>query len=467
LAFSPIGSNVSRLPIALALLAAASLAHAAASAVSPQRTTVIGGETQVFSARFTDAQGAPLAGQAVSFFNDACGTFNGGGFLAQATTDSNGVASINFTALNTGFIRCTVTAASSAGGSVSFDVVTFRADPRVVDIAWQTDPVEPRPGQPYRITASAKVGAFNLYNVDIAARVVAGSASASIPAATFNSGQDGSVQFNVTPDGRWGDYDVELSYLGKAVRAPMQLPVNPMQDLWWSGVADNGWGMSVVQHRDLLFSIIYAYDGAGKPTWYVMPSGAWNAAHTAFTGDVYLPKGAPYFAYDTARFDIGPSLGNATITFDGENSGSLDYSIRGVAGHKAITRLLFGQVRLEASGARRPVVGRPLAERLGILRAAAGRRPLHAVVHVRRKRRRDLVRDAGGRMERRSHVPRRPLSQRRLALARRELRRVAVPHERDRLVFGALQRGWRRELPVLDRGQPGRDVAPHTHSVLN
>jgi len=353
LAFSPIGSNVSRLPIALALLAAASLAHAAASAVSPQRTTVIGGETQVFSARFTDAQGAPLAGQAVSFFNDACGTFNGGGFLAQATTDGNGVASINFTALNTGFIRCTVTAASSAGGSVSFDVVTFRADPRVVDIAWQTDPVEPRPGQPYRITASAKVGAFNLYNVDIAARVVAGSASASIPAASFNSGQDGSVQFNVTPDGRWGDYDVELSYVGKAVRAPMQLPVNPMQDLWWSGVAENGWGMSVVQHRDLLFSIIYAYDGAGKPTWYVMPSGAWNAAHTAFTGDVYLPKGAPYFAYDTARFDIGPSLGNATITFDGENSGSLDYSIRGVAGHKAITRLLFGQ----GSASKLPALG--------------------------------------------------------------------------------------------------------------
>ena len=336
---------MSRLLIALPLLAAATLGHAAATAVpvSPQRTTVLGNETQVFSARFYDAQGRAQVGQAVSFFNDACGTFNGGGFLGQATTDETGLASISFTALNTGFIRCTVTAASTAGGSVSYDVVTFRSDPRIIDIAWQIDPAEPRPGQSFRVTASAKVGAFNLYNVDIAARVVPGNASASIPAASFNSGQDASVRFDVTPDGRWGDYDVELSYLGKAVRAPMRLPANPMQDLWWSGAAQNGWGMSIVQHRDALFSIIYAYDEGGKPTWYVMPSGEWNAARTAFTGDVYSPRGAPYSSYDAARFDIGPSLGRATIAFDGANSGSLDYSIRGITGHKAITRILFGE----------------------------------------------------------------------------------------------------------------------------
>src|SRR5207237_7381364 len=167
-------------------------------------------------------------------------------------------------------------------------------EPRVIDFAWQTDPVEPRPGQAFHVTASAKVGAFDLYNVDIGARVVPASASASIPAASFNSGEDAAVRFDVTPDGRWGDYDIELSYQGKAVRVPMRMPANPMQDLWWSGIAENGWGMSVVQHRDLLFTIIYAYDEAGKPTWYVMPSGEWNAARTAFTGDVYAPKGAPY-----------------------------------------------------------------------------------------------------------------------------------------------------------------------------
>ena len=326
------------------MLAAAGLAHAASAVpVSPQRTTVVAGQPQVFSARFYDGEGHAQVGQAVSFFNDACGTFDGGGFLGQATTDASGLASINFSALNTGFIRCTVTAASAAGGSVSFDVMTFRADPRVVDIAWQTDPVEPRPGQAYSLTASAKVGAFNLYNVDIAARVVPGAASASIPAASFNSSQDGSVRIDVTPDGRWGDYGIELSYLGKVVNAPMRMPANPMQDLWWSGSAENGWGMSIVQHRDLLFSIIYAYDDAGKPTWYVMPSGEWNAAHTAFSGDVYLPKGAPYSSYDTSRFDIGPSLGQATLAFNGSNAGSLDYSIRGVTGHKPLTRLFFGQ----------------------------------------------------------------------------------------------------------------------------
>jgi hypothetical protein len=47
----------------------------------------------------------------------------------------------------------------------------------------------------------------------------------------------------------------------------------PWQDLWWSGSVENGWGMSVVQHRDQLFSVIYAYDAAGAPTWYVMSGG--------------------------------------------------------------------------------------------------------------------------------------------------------------------------------------------------
>ena len=63
---------------------------------------------------------------------------------------------------------------------------------------------------------------------------------------------------------------------------------------------ENGWGMSVVQHRDLLFSVIYAYDAAGKPIWYVMPGGTWNEAKTAFRGALYVPTGTPYSALNRA-----------------------------------------------------------------------------------------------------------------------------------------------------------------------
>ena len=337
---------MSRLLIALPMLAAAALAQAAgmASPVSPQRTTVVANETQQISARFFDSQGRPTAGETVRFFNDACGTFPGGGFVGQTVTDATGLATINFTALNVGFIRCTVSASALVSNvSLSFDVITFRPELSSITISSTTDPVEPRPGQAFRVTATPRFGQFPLANVDVSAHIVAGSASAGLAASSFRSGQDGAVQFNVTPDGRIGDYEIEMTYLGKVVRVPVKSPANPWQDLWWSGLAENGWGMSIVQHRDILFTNVYAYDDAGKPVWYVMPSGEWNAARTAFTGDVFLPRGSPYSSYDISRFDVGAPAGRATITFDGANAASMDYTIQGRTGHKSLSRMFFGE----------------------------------------------------------------------------------------------------------------------------
>lgn len=335
---------MSRLLLALPLLAASGLAAAAGSAVavSPLHVSVVAGETQVFSARFLDAAGQPAAGQLVSFFNDACGTFSGSNaFTDRVVTDSAGVASTTFTALRTGSIRCTVSATAANGASLNYDVLTYPLSNAYL-VATLTPP-QPRPGQPYSVAVSAKVGVYELYNVDIAAAVTAGSASASVSATPQNSGQTGIVQFNVMPDGRLGDYSLGFDYRGRKLSVPVAAPANPWQDVWWSGDAENGWGMSVVQHRDLLFSIIYAYDDAGKAVWYVMPSGSWNDAHTAFTGDVYVPRGSPYYNYDASRFDIGASLGRATITFAGANAASLDYTLRGVSGHKSLGRIFFGQ----------------------------------------------------------------------------------------------------------------------------
>jgi hypothetical protein len=340
----PDGVAVSRLLIALPLLALASVASAAGTAVpvSPQRIGVVGGESQVFSARFYDAQGRPSAGETVRFANDACGTFAGGGFLGSAVTDSTGLASISFTAMNAGFVRCIVTASGvTSGATLSYDVITYRV--QNVAFTVSTNPVEPRPGQPFQVIATPRVGSFTLYGADISARVIAGSAGASIADGTLNTGNDGFVNFRVTPDGRIGDYQVEVDHRGQAVRVPITAPTNPWQDLWWSGSAENGWGMSIVQHRDMLFTMLYAYDDVGKPTWYVMPAGEWNAARTAFTGDVFLPRGTPYSAYDASRFSIGAPVGRATITFDAADRASLDYTISGRSGRKSISRTLFGE----------------------------------------------------------------------------------------------------------------------------
>jgi hypothetical protein len=188
-------------------------------------------------------------------------------------------------------------------------------------------------------------GAYRLYNADIAARIVPGAGTATITPSSANSGQDGGVTFGITPGGS-GDFAIELQFRDHVQRFPVKTSEAPWQDLWWAGTAENGWGMSVVQHRDILFSVIYAYDDAGKPVWYVMPGGAWNAARTVFSGPLYRPHGTPFTAYDTSRFDVGAPVGQAALDFANPSRVALSYTIDGVSGRKSISRQPFGPVDL-------------------------------------------------------------------------------------------------------------------------
>jgi hypothetical protein len=138
------------------------------------------------------------------------------------------------------------------------------------------------------------------------------------------------------------DGDIEIPIL--AVLAPAVTPsgVPIVQDMWWGGGAETGWGMSIVQHNDVLFSVLFVYDAQGAPVWYVMPGGTWNEERTAYTGALYLPHSAPYFAYDVARFRVGSPVGQATITFADRQKAALDYTIDGITARKDITRMPFG-----------------------------------------------------------------------------------------------------------------------------
>jgi hypothetical protein len=187
-----------------------------------------------------------------------------------------------------------------------------------------------------------KFGVYPLANVEVTARLAGASGNTTVTPASANSGDRGRVEFTVTPDASFGDYAVEIDFRGHKFTVSIEGPDAPWQDMWWAGPAENGWGMSLVQHGDMLFGVIYAYDEAGKPTWWVMPGGRWNAAHTAFTGDLYSPHGTPFHAYDASRFAVGAPVGNATITFTGASSAELQYSIDGVTARKVMSRQLFG-----------------------------------------------------------------------------------------------------------------------------
>lgn len=130
----------------------------------------------------------------------------------------------------------------------------------------------------------------------------------------------------------------EESQVVNVVTSP---PVN-YTDMWWGGARENGWGVSITQHGATQFNVIFAYDSAGKPTWYVMPGCTWSAANTVCTGSLYQPTGAPYSAYDVTRFAANAPVGTGTFTYKSASTATLSYTILGVAGSKEIERQLFG-----------------------------------------------------------------------------------------------------------------------------
>ena len=117
-------------------------------------------------------------------------------------------------------------------------------------------------------------------------------------------------------------------------------PVN-YSDMWWAGPAENGWGISIQQHGSVQFNAIYVYDNTGKPAWYVMPGGSWNADFTVYTGPIYQPTSAPLNLYTPARFVAGTSPGNVTLSFTGNATLTMQYTIGGISGQKSLQRQVF------------------------------------------------------------------------------------------------------------------------------
>ena len=154
----------------------------------------------------------------------------------------------------------------------------------------------------------------------------------------------GRAVFSVVANGGVGSYSLTAHYLNSSATAEIaqRKVVDEYQDMWWGGPDENGWGMSIVQHDDKLFSVIYAYDAGGSSTWFVMPAGTWDETNTIYSGQLYIPHGAPYFAYDTGRFGSGSPVGNMRITFVDGNHATLEYTINGQSGVKDIARQLFG-----------------------------------------------------------------------------------------------------------------------------
>lgn len=88
-----------------------------------------------------------------------------------------------------------------------------------------------------------------------------------------------------------------------------------LTDMWWNP-AQSGWGMSLTQHGDTTFGVVYTYDTAGLPTFYVMPDLRYNDS-TLLLGRVYSTQG-PYFGrdYDATKLFVA-DVGGAGVIVTG------------------------------------------------------------------------------------------------------------------------------------------------------
>jgi serine protease len=138
-------------------------------------------------------------------------------------------------------------------------------------------------------------------------------------------------------DGQTTGGNYQSTLIGYAPK--LTQPLADFSDAWWAGASENGWGASIVQHGPTQFVVFYVYDAGGKPIWYVMPGGNWNADRTTYTGSLYFPASSPFDNYNAAAFSPNPPVGSATLTYGDFNSAQLSYTINGITGSKSIGRL--------------------------------------------------------------------------------------------------------------------------------
>lgn len=109
--------------------------------------------------------------------------------------------------------------------------------------------------------------------------------------------------------------------------------------LWWNA-NESGWGATLTHQYDVVFVTMFVYDSIGNPTWYVADNCA--VAASGCTGGLYKVSGGslPSGTWSSVNIAATP-VGTISLVFTDKDTGSMNYTIDGVNGSKAITRQVF------------------------------------------------------------------------------------------------------------------------------
>lgn len=95
--------------------------------------------------------------------------------------------------------------------------------------------------------------------------------------------------------------------------------------MWWGGASENGWGVSLAQQGDTLFSVWYTYGEDGKTRWFVAPTGNWS--NNTYSGLLYATTGSQWLGSNYAPEALRVAqVGVMNIEFANSNAASFTYT---------------------------------------------------------------------------------------------------------------------------------------------
>lgn len=116
-------------------------------------------------------------------------------------------------------------------------------------------------------------------------------------------------------------------------------PAYDYTDLWWNPL-ESGWGISIHVKKDKLFAAWFVYDSSGKPTWYTLQQGRWEAANL-YGGIVYATQSNPNAGLGPLTTLAITPVGRGSLTFTGTDRADFTYVVNSVESRKSIVRQGF------------------------------------------------------------------------------------------------------------------------------
>jgi YVTN family beta-propeller protein len=150
----------------------------------------------------------------------------------------------------------------------------------------------------------------------------------------FNGNSNATMSYTVNGQSR------TVAIQRQVFSAGTTAPLVDYTDLWWNP-QESGWGLAITQQYNVMFLAWYVYDGAGKPTWFVVPNCAVNADDIGCVGDVYRTTGPPMGpAFDPTKVTVF-AAGKMFLNFTDPNHGQINYNNDTLFVSKNITRQIF------------------------------------------------------------------------------------------------------------------------------